>query len=370
MEATPFARLATALLLLVPLAGCFGGDSPAPEPVAPAEEEPPLTIEQFEDPNHYCVVNGFRDRVHAPDLEGNPWELGQWWTYDLQLGDAAPSTTKLVYYGDQDQGAHYMVGTPTRDEALVHALFSTNPMIGRIHAALYSPHESGDHADMFHFPLCEGSTWSTVFFGETFTLTAAKAMLDLPQPVGRSPGFIINGTSNAGSQLTLTYSLPAQWFTLIDLRRADDASQNVLMQLKELGNGYAGEAFFLRGQQDFVMALGGSLLPRNETALVRDDGKDGLYDTLGIYLSLARTGGSGEFMLELVDPSGTTQINASIGDLSGQDQVELLLEIPYQSGTWTVRQTLLPPTEGTLPQLFEYTGQLRVVSIYDRSGSV
>ncbi len=359
--------LLVAVALMMPLlAGC-SSDDPAPPAPEPTEDGPPLTIEAFEDPNHYCVVNGHRDRVHAPDLEGKPWTLGQWWTYDLQLGDDAPTTTKLVYYEDQDEGAHYMVGTPTREEALMHGLFSTNPMIGRIHAALYSPHESGDHADMFHFPLCEGSGWSTVFFGESFSLTASKTMLDLPEPVGRSPGFIISGTSDSGSKLTLTYSLPAQWFTLIDLRRGD-GSPAVLMQLKALGQGYSGPAFFLRAQQDYVLDLAGQELPIDTAEVLREDGKDGAYDTLGISINLARVGGTGEFQVEIYDPNDTLVVSTAVGDLSGNETVSVLTELPYQPGNWTVRRILVAGP--ALPGALEIEGELRVVSIYDRSGTV
>ena len=183
------------LLLLVTalLAGCAddGGQDEVPtsaecieqgltldadHPDGPQCVEPPFETREFEDPGHHCVVTKQRDRVHAPDLVGTPWQLGQFWEYSLNVDGADLPATRLVYYDDQDFDGngvpqHYMVGTPTRDEALRHALFSENPMIGRVHRQLYSPHESGDHADMFHFPLCEGSSWTTVFYGEQFTLT-------------------------------------------------------------------------------------------------------------------------------------------------------------------------------------------------------
>ncbi|MGB1585661.1 MAG: hypothetical protein ACPHID_01265 [Thermoplasmatota archaeon] len=368
------------LLIATALAGC--SDAPAPQRDVTSAQcleqgqilqdgicvAPPFEIRDFEDPNHHCVVTQQDDRVHAPDLVGNPWQLGQSWTYRLTLDGEDQGTTQLVYYDDQDiesgVAQHYMVGTPTREEALRHALFGENPMIGRVHRILYSPHESGDHADMFHFPLCEGSTWTTVFYGETFTLTSRSATLDLPS--GQDHGFLIEGRSQEGGTLALSYSPRAQWFTFIDLTRADGST--VQLELEATGTNYQGDAFFLRGQQDDRRLLTGEAVLPNVMAgiasetLVREDGRDGAYDTMGLHILFGQTG-QGVVQLILTAPNGT-QPYAVSRDAAGLTQETI--EVPYQAGSWTLELQGLAAD----PAQASYYADVRVVSIYDRSGSV
>lgn len=360
--------VATVLALL--LAGC-ASDAPAddePElPTGNGDVEVPFTVEEFEDPDHFCVRTKDDQRIHAPDLSGKPWRLGQWWTYDLQIDDEAPRETQLVFYDVQDGGRHYMVGTPTREEALTHALFSNNPMIGRVHQALYSPHESGDHADMFHFPLCDGSSWETVFFGETFTFVAERTTLDLPDPLGRGLGFVINGTSPSGSELTIHYSPVAQWFTLIDLRRSvAQGGGGVEMALKKAGEGYTGPAHFLRGQRDVLLEMGPSTLLDNDTAVEMLPGRDGPYDTVGIHVHLEHLGGNGQYTVSVIAPDGTAT-SVQVG-LFAAAEAEHMVEMPWMEGNWTVRQSAFPAQAGPVGAVVN--GTVRLVSIYDRSSQV
>lgn len=387
MRATVLAFLTVSVVL----AGCFGGDGDeGPTGPTSAEcleqglilnqsadppmcEEPPFVIRDFEDPQHHCVVTEQRDRVHAPDLVGDPWELGQSWTYSMEQDGEDRGTTKLVYYDDQDfdregNAQHYMVGTVTREEALHHAVFSGNPVVGRVHRILYSPHESGDHADMFHFPLCEGSTWTTMFYAEEFELTATEAEIDLPGG-STDAGFLIQGSAPSGSTLRLSYSPAAQWFTFIDLDRADGGT--VDLQLEALGEGYTGPAYFLRGQQDAEVAVDVSApaLPGvTDETLVREDGDNGPYDTLGVAVNLSLVG-QGSAFFELVDPNGTAQYTAELGGPDGPAQVTDLIEVPFASGEWRLIYTVAG-IDPDAPGPARLVGDLMVVSVYDRSGEV
>lgn len=368
-------------LSTIALAGCTGGNGGGPitsadcleqglvlgtdENGEPVCVEPPFVIEDFEDPDHYCVVNERRDRLHAPDLVGDPWEIGQSWTYSLDV-DGNTSTTQMIYYADQDVGAelplHYMVGTPTRAEALEQAIHSVNPMIGRVHSVLYSPHESGDHADMFHFPLCEGSSWQTIFYGETFTLTAAKD--------GSDRRYTITGTSGEGSTLRIDYDADVQWFTLIDLDRAD--GQTVTMDLQDTDGGATGEAFFLRGQKDFHGEIAAeSLLPGVTVAqemlpFEREDGGAGPYDTIGVHW-VGTLSGTGTATLALVAPDGSI-VESQEHQLQGESvQIDDMFEVDFQTGEWNVELDLFAASPGG-----EVTGDIVVdaVSIYDQSCTV
>lgn len=346
----------------------------------PACVQPPFEIRNFEDPGHHCVVTRQRDRVHAPDLTGDPWVLGQYWDFSLAVDGEDRGTTRLVYYGDQDFSSeglaqHYMVGTPTREEALHHAIFGENPMIGRVHRILYSPHESGDHADMFHFPLCDGSTWTTLFYGETFTLTATEISLpdDRLGPVSGGRAFAIEGASADGGRLALTYSTAAQWFTSIDLDRADGGT--VDMRLASIGAGFTGDAFFLRGQNEehvvaaalqlpvAVAALGLPTLA--EATVPRADGDEGPYDTVGVHL-VGVLNGTGVARVTLTDAAGETHYQADLTATGSGAVVETVFEAPYMAGEWTLSLAGVALDAGEAHVVAAAT----FVSIYDRSGSV
>lgn len=371
------ATLPIALLVAVALAGCSDGKK-----ATPGTDEDPCTLEPaLCDPDsyladHHCLIDDVRPRVYAPDTPGpdlaaSPWVQGDFWTYDVQA-EARSFTSTLVYYEDIDfaNGAaqHYLVGSASRDEAFDHALFSINPMLGRIHRTLYSPHESGLHADMFHFPLCEGSRWTTQFYDTTFDLTAHLATLALPAGGSDPLGFRIDGTSPDGSSLTLTYSPTVQWFTSLELVRADGLT--LTMDLTAHGHGKDGTFYFLRAQRDEQLDL--SRIPNNGVSVARENGGEGPYDQIGVWAALQRQG-SGKVEVLLKDPAGAVRaciglpgpglggaLRAGCVDASG----ELKVQIPYQAGSWsvTVEKTLLDPTT--------ITGELRLVSIYDRSGTV
>lgn len=375
----PLRAIALLLLAGVALAGC-GSEEGNGQPAGRDEcdLEPVLC-----DPEHYlaghpCIVHDVRPRVYAPDTPGpdtaaDPWVQGDWWTYRLTIGGESHETT-LVYYDDTDfdsggRAQHYLVGTSSPAEALDHALFSVNPMLGRIHRTLYSPHESGLHADMFNFPLCEGATWVTGFYGTTFDLVARQGLLELPRGGTDALGFVITGASGDGSSLVHTYSPRAKWFTRLELDRADGLELD--LELLDYGSGKTGTYHFLRAQQDEVLDLATVTDP---VRIVREDGGEGPYTALAVHATAERQG-SGKVEVLLRDPAGTVRacigfpgqglagglragcVNALAGELRTRD-------VPYQAGEWSVavERSLLEPT--TL------TGEIRVVSIYDRSGSV
>lgn len=356
--------LLVALLVSTVLAGCTGSN---PEPVCDEDIVLCNPTEYFGD--HFCEQNDVRPRIYAPDTDGpdtdpTPWVLGDFWTYSITIDGEDLGDTKLVYYDLQDSGSHYMVGTPTRDEALQHAMFSTNPVIGRVHKTLYSPHESGSHADMFHFPLCAGSTWSDEFFGTDFQFTTQKASLTLPGGRVDPLAFRIDGTAANGSTIRHTYSPAAKWFTNIDLNRAD--GRQVTLQLTETGTGYSGSAFFLRGQNDLVEAIDSSGAGNVvSSAITRiDDG----YQTLGIWMDVERVSGSGRVELHVNSPAGESVacVGFAGGGLSGGATScpagPLLVEVPFQDGDWEY-QIVRPLGSGQT----HLAGELRLVSIQDRS---
>ncbi|MEK6976620.1 MAG: hypothetical protein AABY18_09790 [Candidatus Thermoplasmatota archaeon] len=364
---------AAALLLLTMLAGCADDkDDGAGSQDDPCTLEPVLCDPDSYLANHHCIANDIRPRIYAPDTPGpdseaDPWQAGDAWTYRVRSGDRDYSST-LVYYEDIDysngQPQHYLVGSSSRDEAFDHALFSINPMLGRIHRTLYSPHESGLHADMFNFPLCEGATWVTAFYDATFDLTAHQTPLTLPDGTQDPLAFTMDGTSPDGSRLTHTYSPAAKWFTKIDLQRADGL--RVQMDLTAIAHGKTGEQYFLRGQQDERLDV--SLIDRSIT-VPRADGGEGPYDSIGVWMDVQRSAGTGRLEVHLRDSGGVSRACVGFaGGLLGTTTCPadpLKAEVGYAAGDWTVTVEVQPGDLQT-----KASGTVQLVSIYDRSGTV
>ena len=370
------AALAASLFCLTLLAGCAGGEQDEGTPVSEDEcrLEPALCDPDAYLANHHCIANKVRPRLYAPDtpgpdLDADPWVQGDFWTYAVRAGERTFTST-LVYYDDADfaQGTaqHYLVGSQSREEAFDHALFSINPMLGRIHRSLYSPHESGLHADMFHFPLCKGSTWTTVFYDTTFDLRAEPRTLFLPNNQADNGGFVIAGTSQDGSRLEIEYSPRAKWFVSLDLQRADGLK--VTMDLTDTGTGKTGTYHFLRAQKDAAVDLS-QVVPGTPAQVDREDGGEGPYDTIGVQLTAARSAGQGRIEVHLRDPSGASkaciQVAGSGLGTSSCPAGPLKVQVPYTAGTWSV--TVEPPVGDLATRA---SGEALLVSIYDRSGNV
>ncbi len=370
------AILVTLSLSALLLAGCSKGEDGEAGSGEPCTLEPVLCDPSHYLATHYCIVNDVRPRVYAPDTPGpdsvpDPWTQGEYWTYSLKLDGTPKPDTTLVYYDDADfsssgRAEHYMVGTPTRAEALEHALFSTNPMIGRIHRSLYSPHESGEHADMFNFPLCAGNTWQTTFYGTNFAMRAEQA--DVAIPGGTDAlGFRIIGTGSDGSTLENTYSPDMKWFTHLKLDRADGLKLE--MELKQHDLGKSGTFYFLRAQDDEIIDVA-TVDATQGMAVPREDGGSGPYDKVALHLEAQRTAGTGKIEVHVKDPAGQTvacvgtSATGAVPDLTTCPSGPLSIEVPYQAGSWsvTVTKPILPGTS--------VAGEVRIVSVYDRSGTV
>jgi hypothetical protein len=344
--------LAALALVSVVFAGCS-------EPAEPVVDDPDAALDDPDSyyADHYCVQNGL-DYVTAPDANGFPWAIGDWWEYSLNVNGENLGKTKLIYYEDQDfqDGVpkHYMVGTPTRDEALQHALFGNNPAIGRIHRVLYSPHESGDHADMFNFPLCAGNSWTTNFYGTAFTYKVSKT----------GDMFTMTGTASDGSTASHTFDPENKWFTKIRVDRADGFK--VRMDLTATGAGNLNDAFFLRGQKDEIIDVAQI---QGELMLPRENGNDGTYGTIGIAMDFSRETGTNRVELHLRNPAGSTVAcvgfdgEGLVADPTDCDAPGIVTEVDFEAGNWE-----LAIVQGGLGGA-TVTGEVRVVSIYDRSST-
>lgn len=376
------ARYAVLLLLGVLLAGCANSE-PDDDPVNPDAV--------LDDPDayyadHFCIKQGVTPRTFAPDyqsdkIQADPWVLGDLWTFSLKINGESLDDVELLYYDDIDANqagipAHYMVGDRNAESALVHALFSTDPMLGRIHRILYSPHEGGVHADMFNFPLCEGNTWSTKFYGTDYNLRAQEADV-LGSAGAKEPGYLIKGTGAGQATISYTYNPAVKWFS--EIHAVTEDGNTIAMALKTFQSGQTGSAHFLRAQKDAVLSFE-DYTGQGETFLREHRGDGSSYTHVGIYLRVDEIDSDGRTDVHVRSPSGESVLCIGRGGQGltggGDSQCDpippnavdyeggYLLQVPFEVGNWEL------DVDHSGLSAASITGEVRFVSIFDLSGRV
>lgn len=305
-----------------------------------------------------------------------PWVLSDYWAFDMDVaGFERYTQTKLVYY--EESGPEFVVGTPSAGEALYHAVFSVNPILGRVHKELLSPHEQGTHAHMFPFHsgarIEDGQVWTTVFYERQLQLEATYDEA-IATPLGAKPGFRIHGDDpNSAFAIDYTYVPAVKWFT--ELRVYDGAGQLFHLRLTEQGTGYSGPAHFIRAKDLFHETIeADGLLPVERTFQIGASEVDGarveslaisthidlasglsarveILDPQGavIYRRDHDTPADGEFDIQQVWPEGTPSTDKPLGSRP-----------QWTAGTYMVRLTVSGNAEA----------ELHVVGTQDNSGSV
>lgn len=300
--------LALALLVLPALAGCTSAPPPA---------------------------NGGKGPPSAPFTAAAPWwDVGDAYTVRIERPGAPATTWRMVNFLNDTATAHFWLGVQDRRQAMDMALFDTNPLLGRIHHGILTPHERGMHAAMYQFPLEDGKRWNGFFFDGNWSFTVEEATLQTP--VGSDRGFRIAGVSTdaGGGRVAFDYSPRIRWFTELETFDAAGASL-VRAEVTGYERGATGTYLFLRGV-DFYKGPGGLAGTRDERFTVDDD-----VDGLAFFVD-ARA--SGPLEVQLLDPAGQVRERvtaATGGRASFFDEVR-----PAPQGEWRVRYVTTGSVEG------------------------
>lgn len=306
-------RALLALAVLgVALAGC---GAPAPPDDGARTAEPPRDA-----PRDAPDGGAERDREappeapRAPSLQGPAWQLGEAWTYSYRRGDAE-ATHELVVFRQDDE--HWWLGLANRTLALEHALRDTNPLIGRIHRGILSPHEKGRHVGMYSFPLEDGKAWSGDLFGGTWQF---QARWD-----AAAQKYLIAGAGADGSRIALDYSVGDRWFSAL---RTEGVPGPLELTLQGHRTGLTGTFHFFRGvdvyQGPGPQGPGGAALHIDEFPV--EDG----FGALGLSLKATATGPA---LVVVLDPANEERYRRA---LAAGEAVDELAELPARGGTWRV----------------------------------
>lgn len=302
-------RAAAGLLVLaLALAGCTSPGEPPP-PTSPPAKVPPSGS-----PPPAIPPGSPPPASRGPTIIGPTWALGDAWTYTLRTADREVTQELVVFRADDE---HWWLGLENRTLALEHALRDTNPLIGRIHYGILSPHESGVHAGMYAFPLEDGKGWSGNLFGGTWqfqaTWDAAEQKYD------------IAGTGTNASRIALDFDPAVKWFSAM---RVEQEGETTELALQGFRSGATGTFHFFRGPE--LHAGPGPAGPLSAVAQADEVAVEDGYDALG--LSLVGTA-SGPGTVIVLDPANQEQWRRPFD--AGQSLDELV-ELPATAGTWRI----------------------------------
>lgn len=309
-------RAAWMLVAVLLTTGCFGGGGTDEAP-PPATSTPPVPTSGGGGAAPGAVLEPAGLRYDAPW-----WTIGERWTIRFETPEHGTRTTTLVTFANNTHKSdHFWLGTKDRAEALDHVFFDNNPFLGRIHHVMLAPHEDGQHAHMYDWPLEDGAAWSSpVLLGKADLAVRAQE---------RDDGtFLITGEARAdGASVTYDYDPELRWFRDIEIVDPDGTIHLKATVTQHQTEGAKGTFHFLRGR-DYLDSDGG-VTGDEEAFTVEDEG------ATSWALLLDVTAGPGS-RLEVVGPDGETLHAENL--LTG-GTVDKIMEItePPAPGEWKLR---------------------------------
>lgn len=309
----PVYRFAPLLLLAVTFAGCN----------APSDN------------GNGDDLEGGDDHHDVEPAAGSPWwDVGRYWDMTVTRGASSESFHLVNFHNDTD---HFWLGVQDRDQAMAMALWDTNPFLGRIHHGSIAPHEAGQHAIMYQFPLRDGAQWQGFLLGRVWNFEAREA---------QSGRFDVEGLGIQGEAVTYDYDPDSQWFTRLEER---DRDGKLVWQavVTESGSGARGEYVFLRGRNYYE--TGGVVGTKEASFSVDDD-----LTSLALHAGIAS---SGPVSIRITDADGDLAHQWTLGPGGGSVNETVEVANPAD-GTWDVD---ILATNG-------FTGKLYVTGIIEAKG--
>lgn len=232
------AVLAVALLLVVlPLAGCLGGQTP---PADPASDGADGTGDDGGD-GGFDTTDPVADDGDgdAPTLAAPPtWEPGRWWRFRLtERFEGATYEATRVVAGQDDAGDH-LVGMPT--DSFVHEVMVLHvPGFGEVDPDTLGFEVHDCPFEPLRFPIEDGATWQTEFECRPVNATATV----------ESDTVATVELTGQNDHVTLTYDAEAGAIVEMDI---EDYG---LVEVVEWGTGHEG-AVEVPSQHDLVFFHG------------------------------------------------------------------------------------------------------------------
>lgn len=322
-------KLGSVLLIALLLSGCSSKDPPEPT-----------------DTDDTTAATTTANLEVQSDLPA--WSLGQAWTYRVERPGLPTSTFKMVVAEDRD--ALWVVATNNRTQAVDQAVYSTNPMLGRIGKETLSPFQSGAPVKMYQFPLTDGKTWDATFFGTIMNFRSVyvgdidssqiNKARNLPPKLD---GFRITATGG-GRTVTFDYVEAVEWFTRFELKEAD-GTPSIRLSLADFESNYKGSYFFFRGAPDAESLIkegshqANAVPPTSRESFeanVPENFRD--FVALGV-VYVGKTGTPApNLQVQLLRPGpGAAAFTQQQTNFGGAREIHFLQDVPGSQGKWTLQ---------------------------------
>lgn len=273
------------------------------------------------------------------------WVPGEWWDVRLSGSEVPTQTVRLVMYWNDSDTSHFWLGVRDRSVALDHALHDVNPLLGRVHWGLLTPHEKGIHAHgLYTFPTMPGEKFGGIAFGREWEIEAGQG--------AKAGGLSFSGRSAAGDTISYDYDPDLRWFSHVDVK---DRAGKQLLKIEVLGHGEGekGTFHFHRGLDLYLgpQAEG----PHDERFEVKKNS-----DTMPVkFLAVELIGrADGPLRIDFLDPGGVGRKDYTFTPGQSIDEVIEIQDPPL--GEWTLRYV---GTGG-------FAGTIEVVGVEDYARSV
>jgi hypothetical protein len=246
----------------------------------------------------------------------------------------------------EDRDALWVVASNNRTQAVNHAVYSTNPMLGRVGKDTLSPFQSSAPVQMYQFPLTDGKSWQATFFGQPMEFRATYVGdIDASQinPARNLPakldGFRLTA-SGGGMSVSYDYVDAIEWFTTFELRD-QDGTRKIRLSLSDFEAAYTGPYFFYRGASDSVSLIKNgaheaSAVPPTASETYEANVPSGFKDfvALGV-VYVGKTGTPAPRLdMTLRRPDGTTALSQPF---LGAREIHYLKDVAGVDGKWTLQ---------------------------------
>lgn len=299
---------------------------------------------------------GPTDEPDADAVQAPWWPVGAWWDVELKRGANEVQRFRLVNFWNDSASSHFWLGVANRDNcpsacgfggsALDHALHDNNPVLGRIHWGLLTPHEKGVHASgMYAFPARPGEERDgAIAFGRTWDLDV--------KPGTRAGTLLFEGTADDGARMAYDYDPAVMWFTFVEIKAPGGATE-LRIDVKDHGLGQKGTYWFLRGRDYRELKNVGTNGTREEPFETKTE--EIPLKSLALEIKGRATG---PMQIQIRDPSGTVRHEETL--LTTEAHTVKEIANPTVSPNWKIVLTGSGTFYGTIEVvgILEYTKTL------------
>jgi hypothetical protein len=301
------------------------------------------------------------DSIPAP-----AWTVGQWWEWEISLGDATlPDTFCSIVVATE--GGTYMLATEDDASAKHHAALG-NPLLGPVSKGnlAMTGYGMADWA-LLSFPLTDGKAWTTSIPNIAWDIfpdrvDVAMAATFVPRTAGAPPLVSLAGMADGHILIEAEYDPATGWFSSLRVYDVDPGQEEleVGFRAKSTGADYTGA--YLQHAARPVLQLDDRVGFNNHpadggqpyTQAPQPHGSFTLAEGKTLYGYIIAETVVGARAVSLVDPNHQARHIESVGDLNGNENA-LFLDEPAVAGEWQLISAGIGGFSGLFAQLFEIT---------------